>query len=263
MKTVLTIAGSDCSGGAGIQADIKTIAAHGLYATSVITALTAQNTTGVYGVEEVSPDFVAKQLDCVFMDIPPDSVKIGMVSGEKTIQAIAAKLRQYGAKHVVMDPVMVSTSGTRLLSEAGREALLKELLPLVALVTPNLPEAQVLSGLPVETEGDMLRAAREISRLCRGGGSHQGRTFVWGCRRSSVPGGEGGVAPDPADFQSQHPRNRLHPVFRHCLRPGGGLPAGGERPACQSVPHRRVIRRIGLGPGVGAAGPYLPHAARW
>ena len=168
MKTVLTIAGSDCISGAGIQADIKTIAAHGLYATSVITALTAQNTTGVYGVEEVSPDFVAKQLDCVFMDIPPDSVKIGMVSGEKTIQAIAAKLRQYGAKHVVMDPVMVSTSGTRLLSEAGREALLKELLPLVALVTPNLPEAQVLSGLPVETEGDMLRAAREISRLCRG-----------------------------------------------------------------------------------------------
>lgn len=151
METVLTIAGSDCSGGAGIQADIKTIAAHGLYATSVITALTAQNTTGVYGVEEVSPDFVAKQLDCVFMDIPPDSVKIGMVSGEKTIQAIAAKLRQYGAKHVVMDPVMVSTSGTRLLSEAGREALLEELLPLVALMTPNLPEAQVLSGLPVET----------------------------------------------------------------------------------------------------------------
>ena len=162
MKTVLTIAGSDCSGGAGIQADIKTIAAQHMYAMSVITALTAQNTTGVSGVQEISPDFVAKQLD-----IPPDSVKIGMLSGEGTIRAVAAKLRQYGAKNVVVDPVMVSTSGTSLLSEAGRRALWEELLPLSTLVTPNLPEAQVFSGQPVETEGDMLRAAREISRRCR------------------------------------------------------------------------------------------------
>lgn len=166
MKTVLTIAGSDCSGGAGIQADIKTIAAQHMYAMSVITALTAQNTTGVSGVQEISPDFVAKQLDCIFTDIPPDSVKIGMLSGEGTIRAVAAKLRQYGAKNVVVDPVMVSTSGTSLLSEAGRRALWEELLPLSTLVTPNLPEAQVFSGQPVETEGDMLRAAREISRRC-------------------------------------------------------------------------------------------------
>ena len=167
MKTVLTIAGSDCSGGAGIQADIKTIAAQHMYAMSGITALTAQNTTGVSGVQEISPDFVAKQLDCIFTDIPPDSVKIGMLSGEGTIRAVAAKLRQYGAKNVVVDPVMVSTSGTSLLSEAGRRALWEELLPLSTLVTPNLPEAQVFSGQPVETEGDMLRAAREISRRCR------------------------------------------------------------------------------------------------
>lgn len=167
MKTVLTIAGSDCSGGAGIQADIKTIAAQHMYAMSVITALTAQNTTGVSGVQEISPDFVAKQLDCIFTDIPPDSVKIGMLSGEGTIRAVAAKLRQYGAKNVVVDPVMVSTSGTSLLSEAGRRALWEELLPLSTLVTPNLPETQVFSGQPVETEGDMLRAAREISRRCR------------------------------------------------------------------------------------------------
>ena len=167
MKTVLTIAGSDCSGGAGIQADIKTIAAQHMYAMSVITALTAQNTTGVSGVQEISPDFVAKQLDCIFTDIPPDSVKIGMLSGEGTIRVVAAKLRQYGAKNVVVDPVMVSTSGTSLLSEAGRKALWEELLPLSTLVTPNLPEAQVFSGQPVETEGDMLRAAREISRRCR------------------------------------------------------------------------------------------------
>lgn len=168
MKTVLTIAGSDCGGGAGIQADIKTIAAHHLYAMSVITALTAQNTTGVYGVQEVSPDFVAKQLDCVFSDIPPDGVKIGMVSSDETIGVIAAKLRQYGAKNVVIDPVMASTSGTSLLAAAGRRALWEELLPLATLVTPNLQEAQVLSGLPVETEADMLRAAREISRHCGG-----------------------------------------------------------------------------------------------
>ena len=167
MKTVLTIAGSDCSGGAGIQADIKTIAAQHMYAMSVITALTAQNTTGVSGVQAISPDFVAKQLDCIFTDIPPDSVKIGMLSGEGTIRAVAAKLRQYGAKNVVVDPVMVSTSGTSLLSEAGRRALWEELLPLSTLGTPNLPEAQVFSGQPVETEGDMLRAAREISRRCR------------------------------------------------------------------------------------------------
>lgn len=164
---ILTIAGSDSGGGAGIQADLKTIMALGGYGMSVITALTAQNTTGVSGVQEISPDFVAKQLDCIFTDIPPDSVKIGMLSGEGTIRAVAAKLRQYGAKNVVVDPVMVSTSGTSLLSEAGRRALWEELLPLSTLVTPNLPEAQVFSGQPVETEGDMLRAAREISRRCR------------------------------------------------------------------------------------------------
>ena len=167
MKTALTIAGSDSSGGAGIQADIKTMTANGVYAMSAVTALTAQNTTGVYGILESTPEFLASQLDCIFTDIPPDSVKIGMLSGEGTIRAVAAKLRQYGAKNVVVDPVMVSTSGTSLLSEAGRRALWEELLPLSTLVTPNLPEAQVFSGQPVETEGDMLRAAREISRRCR------------------------------------------------------------------------------------------------
>lgn len=186
MKTVLTIAGSDCSGGAGIQADIKTIAAQHMYAMSVITALTAQNTTGVSGVQEISPDFVAKQLDCIFTDIPPDSVKIGMLSGEGTIRAVAAKLRQYGAKNVVVDPVMVSTSGTSLLSEAGRRALWEELLPLSTLVTPNLPEAQVFSGQPVETRRGHApgRPGNLPSLLLRG--PHQGRPFGWGRRRPSV-----------------------------------------------------------------------------
>ena len=133
MKTVLTIAGSDCSGGAGIQADLKTITAHKMYAMSVITALTAQNTTGVYGVLEASPEFVSQQLDCVFTDIPPDGVKTGMVSSSGIIRAIAEKLRQYGARNVVVDPVMVSTSGSKLLSDEAYQALVEDLLPLGAV----------------------------------------------------------------------------------------------------------------------------------
>ena len=168
MKTVLTIAGSDCSGGAGIQADLKTITAHKMYAMSVITALTAQNTTGVYGVLEASPEFVSQQLDCVFTDIPPDGVKTGMVSSSGIIRAIAEKLRQYGARNVVVDPVMVSTSGSKLLSDEAYQALVEDLLPLGAVLTPNLSEAQVLCGFPVEGEADMVRAAREISRRYSG-----------------------------------------------------------------------------------------------
>lgn len=162
MKTVLTIAGSDSSGGAGIQADIKTMAAHRVYAMSVITALTAQNTTGVFGVLEAGPDFVALQMDCVFKDIFPDAVKIGMVSNSAIIEAIARKLREYGARHIVADPVMVSTSGGKLLDDAAAGALISSLLPLAELVTPNMAEASVLAGFPVKDENDMLRAAEAI-----------------------------------------------------------------------------------------------------
>ena len=146
MKKVLTIAGSDCSGGAGIQADIKTITVHKMYAMSAITALTAQNTTGVYGILEAGADFVAKQLDCIFTDIPPDAVKIGMVSSSEIICAIADKLEEYGAERLVVDPVMVSTSGSRLLSEEAVAALKARLLPLADIITPNIPEAEVLCG---------------------------------------------------------------------------------------------------------------------
>lgn len=163
MKKVLTIAGSDCSGGAGIQADIKTIAAHGMYAMSAITALTAQNTTGVYGIMDAEPDFVAKQLDCIFTDIVPDAVKIGMVSNSRIIGVIAEKLEKYKAKNIVVDPVMVSTSGGRLLSEEAGEALISRLLPLGAVVTPNLPEAEVLCGLNIRNEKDMEKAAEQIA----------------------------------------------------------------------------------------------------
>lgn len=161
MKTVLTIAGSDCSGGAGIQADLKTIAALGLYGMSVITALTAQNTTGVSGIMEASPEFVEQQLDCVFEDIPPDAVKIGMVSNPDIIRAIARKLRQYNPKAIVTDPVMISTSGSRLLRPEAEQALVEELFP-GAVVTPNLFEAQVLAEMEIRTKEDMLTAAQKI-----------------------------------------------------------------------------------------------------
>lgn len=168
MKTVLTIAGSDCSGGAGIQADIKTISAHKLYAMSVITALTAQNTTGVSGILEATPDFVAQQLDCVFTDIAPDAVKIGMVSSPAIIHVIAGKLQQYHAQKIVVDPVMVSTSGSKLLSEDAMEALTTRLLPLATVLTPNIPEAEVLCGFPVRNEDEMLLAAKAIQPICGG-----------------------------------------------------------------------------------------------
>jgi hydroxymethylpyrimidine/phosphomethylpyrimidine kinase len=169
MKTVLTIAGSDCSGGAGIQADIKTITAHRMYAMSAITALTAQNTTGVYGILEAGPDFTALQLKCIFEDIVPDAVKIGMVSSAKIIAVIAEKLAEYKAANIVLDPVMVSTSGSRLLDEGASKALLNRLMPLAHLITPNIPEAEVLCGFPIRDAHDMLAAAKHISGNIKGG----------------------------------------------------------------------------------------------
>lgn len=166
MKTALTIAGSDSSGGAGIQADIKTMTVHGVYAMSAITALTAQNTTGVQGIFEVSPEFLAMQLDSVFTDIVPDAVKIGMVSSEALIRVIRERLDFYRAGNIVVDPVMVATSGARLIGEGAAAALRELLLPIAALATPNIPEAQVLSGLEIRSPKDMERAAEKISRAC-------------------------------------------------------------------------------------------------
>lgn len=168
MKKVLTIAGSDCSGGAGIQADIKTMTAHRIYAMSAITALTAQNTTGVYGVLEATPEFVGQQLDCIFTDIFPDAVKIGMVSNSKIIEVIIDKLKQYAAKNIVVDPVMVSTSGSRLLNEEAMNAVITKLLPIADIITPNIPEAEALSGIDIHSTEDMLVAAEKISKLLSG-----------------------------------------------------------------------------------------------
>ncbi len=163
MKKVLSIAGSDSSGGAGIQADIKTIMAHGSYAMTVITVLTAQNTTGVYGISEVAPEFVENQLDCVFTDIFPDAVKIGMVYSAAIIGNIAKKLKQHQARNIVLDPVMVATSGGRLLSDDSIESLKAELMPLADLITPNIPEAECLCGFGIHSRLDMVRAAKKIA----------------------------------------------------------------------------------------------------
>ena len=177
MKTALTIAGSDCSGGAGIQADLKTMTMNGVYAMSAVTALTAQNTTGVTAIQESTPEFLKQQIDAVFEDIRPDAVKIGMVASSDLIRVIAERLRFYQAKNVVVDPVMVATSGSSLMKTDAVQTLTEELLPLAALVTPNIPEAQVLSGMTIANEKDMEAAAKKIgdtyhcSVLLKGGHS--------------------------------------------------------------------------------------------
>ena len=162
MKTALTIAGSDCSGGAGIQADIKTMTMNGVYAMSVITALTAQNTTGVRAILESTPEFLRQQLDSVFEDIFPDAVKIGMVSSDDLIHVIADRLRFYEAKNVIVDPVMVASAGSSLMKQNALQTLIEELLPISTLITPNIPEAQVLSAMTIKNKADMITAARHI-----------------------------------------------------------------------------------------------------
>lgn len=177
MRTALTIAGSDSSGGAGIQADIKTMIANGVYAMSAITALTAQNTTGVTGIMEVTPEFLGEQIDNIFTDIRPDAVKIGMVSNASLILKIAEKLREYQAENIVVDPVMVATSGSKLISDEAIDTLKEQLLPIASVLTPNIPEAEVLSGMEIKTKEDMIAAAKFISEtyscavLCKGGHS--------------------------------------------------------------------------------------------
>ena len=162
MHTALTIAGSDSSGGAGIQADLKTMTAHGVYGMTAITALTAQNTTGVTDILAVPPAFLAAQLDAVFTDIPPDAVKIGMVADAALIRVIAEKLDEYHAQNVVVDPVMVATSGARLISEDAVEALVSLLLPRADIITPNIPEAEVLADLSITDREGMTAAAVRI-----------------------------------------------------------------------------------------------------
>jgi len=193
MNIALTIAGSDSSGGAGIQADIKTMTANGVYAMSAVTALTAQNTTGVTGIMEVTPEFLGQQLDSIFTDIYPDAVKIGMVSSTGLIETISEKLRFYNAKNIVVDPVMISTSGSKLLLDDAVETLKHCLFRQAVLLTPNIPEASVLAGISISNEADMIKAAEIISNeygcavLCKGGHSindandllYQNQKYQW------------------------------------------------------------------------------------
>ena len=177
MNTALTIAGSDSCGGAGIQADIKTMTANGVYAMSAITALTAQNTTGVSDIYEVSPEFLQAQLKAIFEDITPDAIKIGMVSSSELIKAIAESLEKYNGKNIVLDPVMVATSGAKLISDDAISTLKEYLIPLATVITPNIPEAEVLSKMEIHNEEEMIKAAEAISKkydcavLCKGGHS--------------------------------------------------------------------------------------------
>lgn len=166
MKAVLTIAGSDCSGGAGIQADLKTMLCNGVYGMSVITAMTAQNTTGVRSIVNVDPAFLADQIDAVFEDITPDAVKIGMVPSAELIEVIADRLRLYGIKNIVTDPVMVATSGADLSNQKSVSALIRELFPISTLVTPNIPEAEAISGMKIFSRESMAQAARKINADC-------------------------------------------------------------------------------------------------
>nr|WP_242857699.1 bifunctional hydroxymethylpyrimidine kinase/phosphomethylpyrimidine kinase [Beduini massiliensis] len=164
MKKVLTIAGSDSSGGAGIQADLKTMCALHTYGMSAITALTAQNTTGVYGIMDTTPDFLKNQLDCIFTDIYPDAIKIGMVSQPSLVDCIADQLIRYKAKNIVLDPVMVSTSGSQLMQNEATAKLLERLIPLADIITPNLSEAEVISQMKIQTKDEMILAAKKISQ---------------------------------------------------------------------------------------------------
>ena len=194
MKTVLTIAGSDCSGGAGIQADLKTMLANGVYGMSVITSLTAQNTTGVRAIENVTPDFLKHQIDSVFEDIAPDAVKTGMIPDKELVEAIAERLKFYCVKNLVVDPVMVATSGAVLTSSESVNDLKENLMPIAFVVTPNVPEAEVLSGMKITSKDDMIKAAKKInaefgcSVLIKGGHSisdsddvlyHDGKVYVF------------------------------------------------------------------------------------
>lgn len=196
MEAVLTIAGSDSSGGAGIQADVKTIEAMGLFAECAVTALTAQNTLGVHGVLDVDPAFVEQQIDVVFDDIRPRAVKVGMVSSADIVEAIARALSRNGAEHVVVDPVMVATSGSALIEGGAVDALVRRLFPLAEVITPNLPEAEALAALAIAEPADAERAARAIAARCRRAADELG---AGGVPAVLVKGGHGLGSPDAAD----------------------------------------------------------------
>ncbi len=257
MKTALTIAGSDSSGGAGIQADLKTMTMNGVFAMSAVTALTAQNTTGVSGIYEVSPEFLAQQIDAIFTDIRPCAVKIGMVSSAPLIETIAERLRFYKAKNIVVDPVMVATSGSDLIASDAVRTLRRELFPLAEVITPNRHEAEVLSG-PFSGRADMSAAARAIAADCgcavllKGGHSDTDADDLL-----TFPDGTEIWFPGKRYRKPQHPRHRLHSVQCHCGQPCQRVCTGrSDRPG-QGLSDRRAERSTRPGPRLRPAGPHL------
>ena len=255
VPAVLSIAGSDSSGGAGIQADIKTITAHRLYAETAITAITAQNTLGVTAVQDISPDIVAAQIDAVFDDIRPSAVKIGMVSSVEIIEVIADRLSAWNATNVVVDPVMVATSGARLIAEDAAEALTRRLFPLATVITPNIPEATALLDYEVDSERTQQNAAMLLTRrfgcasLVKGGHLVNEANDV--LAEPAPLDDEGNHLGDPlttwvppqAHRDRQHTRHRLHALVRHRLRAGPGHGSCRRRQCRQGIPNRRSRRR--------------------
>ena len=258
MEAVLSIAGSDSSGGAGIQADIKTIAAHRLFAETAITALTAQNTLGVTGVLDVDPAFVAKQIDVVFEDIRPAAVKVGMVSSAAIIEAVADALERHAAANIVVDPVMVATSGARLIGDDAIEALKARLLPLADVVTPNMPEAAVLAGFEVVDEASMERAALRLAEagtgaaLVKGGHRHDRADDVLVTAEGDVVW----LRAPRVDTENAR-RHGLHALVRHRLRACQGSSDGRSGARRKGLRSRRPRRRPQ--PGKREAGPPRPH----
>ena len=182
IKTALTIAGSDCSGGAGVQADLKTMSALGVFGMSVIVSVVAENTAQVISIEDISPKVIEDQIDAVFEDIPPDAVKVGMLSTPACMEAVAGKLRQYRPAHIVVDPVMYAKNGSPLMQESSIDTLIQTVIPAATLLTPNIPEAEKIAGMKIVTPEDMQEAARAIYRMGAGAVLVKGGHYIGDAR---------------------------------------------------------------------------------
>jgi hydroxymethylpyrimidine/phosphomethylpyrimidine kinase len=258
MHTALTIAGSDPSGGAGVQADVKTFAAHGVYGTSVITAITVQNTLSVARVEALAPDLVEAQIDAVVSDLGADATKIGMLVNAHLVEAVARAVARLGLIHVVLDPIVFATAGARLLDERAVPRLVERLLPLCALVTPNAAEAEILTGRPVRTVEDQEAAAVRLVAL--------------GARAALVKGGHlDGPAIDVLyDGQTVDLLRAERVDSRHTHGTGcalssaivAGLANGLSLAAAARAAKAYVARAIAQAPGIGHGRGPLQHFPR-
>jgi hydroxymethylpyrimidine/phosphomethylpyrimidine kinase len=253
MKKALSIAGSDCSGGAGIQADLKTFSAHGVFGMTVVTSVVAENTVRVIEYEDMRPDIIEKQINAVFEDIPPDAVKIGMLSCRATMLAVAGKLKEWKPRNVVVDPVMYAKNGAALMEDSAIGTLIKEVVPLADLVTPNVPEAEKMSGLTIKTREDMREAARRIRAM--------------GCRAVVVKGGHfdsGGDATDilfDGENFYEYPAPRVNTKHTHgtgCTFSSAiasnlalGFSAREAVERAKAYIHTAIVHAPGLGKGSG------------